>query len=109
MKTVIAITRDMVNAGPQTARPGKVAPPQCPHLGPPIERDGITVKEKCGCSGREQEQPHAAHECALHNRCLPTLRPVDKQKWLERPEAAIYRACALCPDNPSNIATNSRE
>lgn len=74
----------------------------CPHLGPPISREGITVTVKCGCSQKEHEQPHAAHECEKFKRCLPTLVPVDKAKWLARDEAAIWRCCHLCELNPRN-------
>lgn len=69
----------------------------CPHLGSPIERDGVTIKVKCGCNGKEHEQPHTAHECRLYNRCLPTLVPADMAAWKERlPESTIYHLCHGC-------------
>lgn len=68
----------------------------CPYLGPPIERDGVTLKVKCGCNGREHDQPRAAHECGLYKRCLPTLRPADLKAWEERPESKLYRCCHGC-------------
>lgn len=76
----------------------------CPHLGPEIQRNGVTIKVKCGCSQKEYDQPHASHKCELHKRCLPTLFPADPAKWLEREEAASYMACSLCPDNPATKA-----
>lgn len=73
------------------------APPPCPHLGPAIERDGVTIRVKCGCNGKEHDQPHVAHECALFKRCLPTLIPVDPKVWQERkPESDIYHLCHGC-------------
>lgn len=75
---------------------------KCPHLGDPIEREGVTVTVVCGCNKKEHEQPHAAHECEVYKRCLPTLIPVDNEKWLARDEAKIYRACRLCELNPAN-------
>lgn len=71
--------------------------PPCNHLGIPIERDGVTIKVKCGCTGKEHDQPHVAHECTLYNRCLPTLRPADLAAWLARkPESDLYHLCHGC-------------
>jgi len=74
---------------------------KCHHLGPTIEREGITVTVKCGCTKKEHEQPHAAHSCEVYGRCLPTLVPLDLNAWQERqPESSIYRLCFNCPDKP---------
>lgn len=87
----------VTRACPAIAPPPEPAPPPCPHLGPAIQRDGIVVKVKCGCSGQERDQQHAAHECAIHRRCLPTLIPADLKAWEERkPESDIYRLCHGC-------------
>lgn len=68
----------------------------CPHLGPEITRAGVVVKVKCGCHGKSHDQPHAAHECAIYKRCLPTLRPADLKAWEEREESKLYRCCHGC-------------
>ena len=69
----------------------------CLHLGPAVARDGVNVKVKCGCSSKEKELLHAAHECAVHGRCLPTLVPTDLAAWQARkPESEIYHLCHGC-------------
>lgn len=74
----------------------------CQHLGPTIEREGITIKVKCGCN--EHDQPHVAHECAKFKRCLPTLIPVDLKAWEERkPESDIYHLCHGCTERTAEI------
>lgn len=77
----------------------------CHHLGEPIEyRDGVTLTVKCGCGKQESRDVfHVAHECVKFKRCLPTLIPLDNAKWLERPEAAMYKCCRLCELNPANL------
>lgn len=91
----VACCHRLPKGAPDTTRRNCTGPP-CPHLGPPIERDGVTIKVKCGCNGREQERPHAAHECAIYKRCLPTLIPADLAAWEAREESQLYHCCHGC-------------
>lgn len=76
--------------------------PACPHQGPPIIREGVTVKVKCGCTQKDQERMLPVHECSQFKRCLPStsFTPDQVEKWQARDEAAIYSVCQLCPLNP---------
>ena len=73
---------------------------KCPHLGQAIERDGVALKVKCGCSKQQQQRMMPAYHCNLHKRCLPTARLNGEQltKWGERPEAELYKLCQTCQD-----------
>lgn len=82
-------------------RPSKKT--RCPHLGDPIERDGITIKVRCGCNGKERDQRYAAHRCDKHKRCLPDLIPtkelLDKRASGEiDSDVQLYAWCHGCPD-----------
>ena len=71
--------------------------PPCQHLGPPITRDGISVKVKCNCANKQEtEQFHTAHVCEVHKRCLPSLVPAES--WYEREESKLYHACHGCKE-----------
>jgi hypothetical protein len=65
-----------------------------------IKRAGVIVTVKCGCSGGDEEEIKvAAHRCAVHGRCLPTLVPADLQAWQDRrPESEIYHLCHGCEE-----------
>jgi hypothetical protein len=69
----------------------------CRHLGPLVtDAAGVTVQVKCGCSGKLRDVKHAAHECAVYGRCLPTLTPSGEQieEWHARkPESELYHLC----------------
>lgn len=73
--------------------------PVCIHLGQLRQnKEGATIKVKCGCNGKEAEQFHVAHECAIHKRCLPTLVPAKLEDWKQRPESSMYHLCFNCED-----------
>ena len=79
----------------------RIVPNDCKHLGPPITRDGVTVKVKCNCNGQETEQWHTAHVCSVHKRCLPSLVPTET--WYSRPESKIYHACHGCEEKETCV------
>ncbi len=84
---------ERVRACPQPA-------PPCPHLGKPIERDGVAVRVKCGCSKKNQKRMMPAYKCEVRKRCLPTAKFSLEQlaSWSERPEAELYQLCQTCED-----------
>lgn len=73
--------------------------PPCPYLGPVIERDGVPIKVKCGCTKKDQEHMLPSHKCEVFGRCLPSARFTDEQAklWRERYEAGMYAICLWCP------------
>lgn len=93
------------------APPGRTCQAKkCPHLGDPIERDGITIKVRCGCNGKERDQRYAAHKCGKHKRCLPDL--ITTKELLDKrasgeidSDVQLYAWCHGCPDRQKQEVT----